>query len=127
MATKTGAGIGVTGMDLVGHTVADARRSIDFYRDVIGLPLSEENPQGAEFELADGTTFGVWQPPDQTWGPPHASIMFAVPDPHAAYENLKNHGVKMLMSEVMDGPNCSMFACEDPDGVQIIIHKRKSI
>lgn len=122
MATATG--IGVTGMDIVAYLVKDAKRAVAFYRDVIGLPVSYEAEQGAEFELSDGTTFGVWQMLDGSWHP-HAGVMFAVPDPHAAFEYLKKQGVKMHMTEVLETPACFMFACEDPDGNGFIIHKRK--
>jgi len=52
----------VTGMDLSGYMVKDAARAIAFYRDVLGLEPVTVYPdnRGAEYELPDGTTFGLW-------------------------------------------------------------------
>ena len=53
---------GVTGIDLSGYMVKDARRAIAFYREVLGLEpiLTYPEDRGAEYTLADGTTFGLW-------------------------------------------------------------------
>src|ERR1700676_2321327 len=50
----------ITGMDLSGYMVKDAARAIAFYRDILGLEPVKVYPDdlGAEYELADGTTFG---------------------------------------------------------------------
>lgn len=52
----------ITGMDLSGYMVKDAKRAIGFNRDVLGLEPALVYPEdrGAEYELADGTTFGLW-------------------------------------------------------------------
>ena len=52
----------VTGLDLSGYMVNDAARAIGFYRDVPGLEPVRVYPdnRGAEYEFADGTTFGLW-------------------------------------------------------------------
>ena len=55
---------GIHGFDLVGVMVRDANKAIAFYKNVLGLEPTEEFPNGAEFQLADGAFFGVWQPPD---------------------------------------------------------------
>jgi catechol 2,3-dioxygenase-like lactoylglutathione lyase family enzyme len=49
----------VTGLDLSGYMVKDARRAIAFYRDVLGLEPTKVYPEdrGAEYELPDGTVF----------------------------------------------------------------------
>ena len=53
----------ITGVDLFEFTVRDAAKMVAFYRDVLGLKSDDSDDQnGAEFSLADGTTFGVWQP-----------------------------------------------------------------
>ena len=51
----------VTGMDLSGYMVKDAARAIAFYRDVLGLEpvMTYPDNRGAEYEFADGTTFGL--------------------------------------------------------------------
>jgi catechol 2,3-dioxygenase-like lactoylglutathione lyase family enzyme len=77
----------ITGMDLSGYMVKDASRAIGFYRDVLGLEPVTVYPdnKGAEYELADGTTFGLWGGgggvmPFQ----PSNGILFAVDDFDAA-------------------------------------------
>jgi len=52
----------ITGMDLSGYMVKDAARAIAFYRDVLGLEPAVVYPdnRGAEYEFADGSTFGLW-------------------------------------------------------------------
>ena len=52
----------ITGMDLSGYMVKDTPRAIEFYRDVLGLEPVRLYPdnRGAEYELPDGTTFGLW-------------------------------------------------------------------
>ena len=54
--------IKITGMDQSGYMVKDATRTIAFYRDVLGLEPVTVYPdnRGAEYVLADGTTFGLW-------------------------------------------------------------------
>jgi catechol 2,3-dioxygenase-like lactoylglutathione lyase family enzyme len=51
----------ITGMDLSGYTVNDAPRAVAFYRDVLGLEpvLLYPDNRGAEYELPDGSTFGL--------------------------------------------------------------------
>jgi predicted enzyme related to lactoylglutathione lyase len=120
-AARTGAAI--TGMDLAAYYTGDPQRSIAFYRDVLGLTPTEidEEGRGAEFTLADGTTFGVWRPDD---GPfVGGAVMFAVGDADAAVAQLRERGVDV--SEPMDTPVCRMSFCADPDGNPIIIHQRK--
>ncbi len=50
----------ITGMDLSGYMVKDAPRAIAFYRDVLGVEPVTVYPDGAEYELPDGATFGLW-------------------------------------------------------------------
>jgi catechol 2,3-dioxygenase-like lactoylglutathione lyase family enzyme len=52
----------IKGIDLSGYMVKDAARAIAFYRDVFGLEPSRIYPdnRGAEYDLPDGTTFGLW-------------------------------------------------------------------
>jgi catechol 2,3-dioxygenase-like lactoylglutathione lyase family enzyme len=77
----------ITGMDLSGYMVKDAARAIGFYRDVLGLEPVVVYPdnRGAEYELADGTTFGLWNAGgDLIPFQPSNGILFAVDDLDAA-------------------------------------------
>ena len=72
----------VTGIDLTGYMATDVPRAIAFYRDVLGLEPSKVFPEnhGAEYELADGTTFGLWGGGGMMPFQPSNGILFAVDD-----------------------------------------------
>ena len=117
----------VTGMDLSGYMVKDAARAIAFYRDVLGLEPVTVYPdnRGAEYELSDGTTFGLWGGggvvmPFQ----PSNGILFAVDDLDAAVSSLKARNIPVLMQH--DTPVCSMAMIHDTEGNMITFHKRKA-
>jgi predicted enzyme related to lactoylglutathione lyase len=116
-------GAAVIGMDLAAYYTGDPQRAIAFYRDVIGITPTEidEEGRGAEFTLADGTTFGVWRPDE---GPfVGGAVMFAVGDIDAAIAQLRERNV--AISDAETTPVCRMAFCQDPDGNPIIIHQRK--
>ena len=112
----------IKGLDLTAYLVKDPARAIAFYRDVLGMTPTEIDDQGrgAEFTLADGSTFGVWKPDDAATG---GAVMFAVDDIKAALERLRERG--LALSEPMESPVCFMAFAQDPEGNPIIIHQRK--
>lgn len=113
----------IKGIDLAGYLVADPQQAIAFYRDVLGMTPSEidEQGRGAEFDLADGSTFGVWRTPDARQC---GFVMFAVDDAHAKVAELRAKGVPM--SDITETPYCTMAFGPDPEGTAIIIHQRKA-
>jgi predicted enzyme related to lactoylglutathione lyase len=117
----------VNGIDWAGFLVSDPKRSIAFYRDVLGLTPTEvdEAGRGAEFTLKDGSTFGVWRPEETPEGAPLSggAMMFAVDDPHATVAKLRERGIEI--GDVEDGRACFMALTQDPDGIGVLIHKRK--
>jgi predicted enzyme related to lactoylglutathione lyase len=113
----------ITGIDVHAYLVKDPARAIAFYRDVLGLPTAREMPQGAEFDLADGATFGVWQMDDGSWHP-SAGVMFAVPDVHRAVDQFKERGLKVLFGP-FENEDCFMASCEDTEGNSFLLHQRK--
>ena len=115
----------VTGIDFVGYLVKDPKRAIEFYKSNLGLTPTWEQEQGAEFDLADGSTFGLWHMTDGTWHP-SAGAFFAVPDLKAAVAELKRRGVKLPMGEGFEGPVCHMAAVEDSEGNIFMLHQRKT-
>jgi predicted enzyme related to lactoylglutathione lyase len=112
----------ITGIDICGFLVSDAERALAFYRDKLGLVPTEidEQARGAEFTLADGSTFGVWQTPEKNVG---GFVMLAVADIHAKIAELQAAGV--AISPVDETPVCHMAFGQDPDGNGFIIHQRK--
>jgi len=117
----------ITGMDLSGYMVKDASRAIGFYRDVLGLEPVKVYPdnRGAEYELADGTTFGLWGGgggvmPFQ----PSNGILFAVDDLDAAVSAIKARGTPIHMER--ETPVCFMAMISDTEGNSVFLHKRKA-
>jgi len=114
--------VAVKGIDIAAYLVRDPQRQIAFYRDVLGMTptMVDEQGRGAEFTLADGSTFGVWKPEEGGTG---GAIMFAVDDAKRAVEHYRARGLQL--SDVMESPVCLMAFGEDPEGNSIIIHQRK--
>jgi predicted enzyme related to lactoylglutathione lyase len=116
----------VTGLDLSGYMVKDAARAIAFYRDVLGLEPTRIYPEnrGAEYDLADGSTFGLWGGggnvvPFQ----PSNGILFAVDDLEGAVAALEDRGIPIVMRT--ETPNCFIAVINDTEGNGIFLHKRK--
>jgi predicted enzyme related to lactoylglutathione lyase len=122
MATATG--IKVTGIDIHAYLVKDPKRATKFYKEMLGLTPTWEGDQGAEFELADGSTFGVWKMSDGSWHP-SAGVFFAVPNLKEAVSQLKGLGAKFLDPEPFESEVCHMIGVEDPEGNTFMLHQRK--
>lgn len=112
----------IKGFDLVGLTVRDAKSTIAFYRDVLGMTPTMTDERGAEFELADGATFGIWQP-EEEW-PKGWGVMFSVADIKAAVASMRERGAEL--SDPMESPVCFMSFGKDPEGNAFIVHQRKN-
>jgi len=117
----------VTGLDLSGYMVKDAPRAIAFYRDVLGLEPTMVYPEdrGAEYELSDGTTFGLWGGGGRVMPfQPSNGILFAVDDLDAAVAAVKARGIPVLMEH--EGPACNMAMINDTEGNMLTLHRRKA-
>ena len=117
----------VAGMDLSGYMVKDAARAIAFYRDVLGFEpvLVYPDNRGAEYELPDGTTFGLWGGNNAVMPfQPSNGILFAVDDLPAAVAAVKAKGVQVIREH--ETPVCSMAMFHDSEGNLVTLHKRKS-
>jgi predicted enzyme related to lactoylglutathione lyase len=122
MATATG--IKATGIDIHAYLVKDPKRATKFYKDMLGLEPSWEGEQGAEFELGDGSTFGVWKMSDGSWHP-SAGVFFAVPNLKEAVSELGKRGMKFTFDEPFESESCHMIQCEDSEGNSFMLHQRK--
>ena len=118
-ATSKGA---VVGTDISGFLCSDPQAMIAFYRDVLGMQPTaiDEQGRGAEFTLADGTTFGVWKTESGDTG---GFTMLAVDDINAAREAMSARGLEV--SPIDESPVCHMAFASDPEGNTVIIHQRK--
>jgi predicted enzyme related to lactoylglutathione lyase len=117
----------ITGMDFSGYMVKEAPRAIAFYRDVLGLEpvLLYPEDRGAEYELADGTTFGLWGAGGRVMPfQPSNGILFAVDDLDAAVAAVKARGIPVLTE--IETPNCRMAMINDTEGNIVTLHKRKT-
>jgi len=118
------------GTDFVLYEVSDMDRSIDFYRDTLGLELELfiADIQWAEFK-ADPTALALFNPKNFRTEAPEpktggASIYLAVEDVNAAVEELKEKGVSIVYDPV-ETSVCWMSAVLDPDGNIVGLHQRK--
>jgi predicted enzyme related to lactoylglutathione lyase len=118
------AAVRIKGIDLSGYMVKDAARAIAFYRDVFGLEPSRIYPEnrGAEYDLPDGTTFGLACLKDSPWHM-NGSIEFAVPDVDAALKRAVDAGA--TLNEDLELPSCRMAWIQDTEGNSLCLHRRK--
>ena len=118
----------ITEIAFTGTPVTDMKRAREFYEGVLGLQTDHgirrrhvgriRNRQRTR--LAIGCYGEAWKPsPDGT------CIAFEVDDLDAEIARLKSRGVKFSM-EAMDTPVCRFAIILDPDGNNIMIHKRKA-
>jgi predicted enzyme related to lactoylglutathione lyase len=116
----------VNGMDLSGYMVKDAARAIAFYRDVLGLEpaLIYPDNRGAEYEFADGTTFGLWGGGEVMPFQPSNGILFAVDDFDAAVAAVRSREIPVIMEH--ESPVCFMAMINDTEGNMVTLHKRKA-
>jgi predicted enzyme related to lactoylglutathione lyase len=127
MAAATGTKSNIvtaTGIDFHGYLVKDSKRATDFYKNTLGLVSTWEGEQGAEFELADGSTFGIWRMGDGSWHP-SAGVFFAVPNLKEAVVRLRDHGINVLDDQPFESEVCHMIGVEDSEGNSFMLHQRK--
>jgi len=86
------AGTKVLGVDIFGPATRDPKRLVAFYQDVLGLTPTDIDENGSGAELADGTTFGVWQPPEAPTSGAGYVALFAVKDINAAVALFRSRG-----------------------------------
>ena len=114
----------IKGIDITAYLVKDVPRAKAFYTETLGLELTNDyGPQGGEFTLADGTTFGLWKMEDGSWQAA-SGVMFAVADLAAAVELYKGRGAK-IAEGIHESPGCLMAFGEDSEGNSFILHQRK--
>lgn len=116
------------GADFVYYEVSDLKKSVEFYRDTLGLRLlwMEEKYNWAEFDVPP-TTLALYAPTPMLKRPPQTGgggIAIAVVSVEEAVEELKSKGVQVdfgpLETEV-----CHMAFFRDPDGNSVGLHHRK--
>lgn len=115
----------VTKLDFVGIPSQDAERSRSFYVDTLGLRPDEHSR--FEFWVGD-TCFGIWEPKQfgMEFAPQkNAHPALHVEDVEAARAELEAKGVEFT-GETLDTGVCHMGFFTDPDGNDLMLHRRYS-
>ena len=115
-------------MASIRYIVTDIDRSVEFYRDILGLPLKFQSPDWTEFQTGT-TTFALHGGGTAPKGPPdgdpskqagHCSIGFNVEDVDKTYEELKAKGINFVMPPTQrEGEGIRLAVAIDPDGLPI--------
>jgi catechol 2,3-dioxygenase-like lactoylglutathione lyase family enzyme len=108
-------------VDFVSVPTRDVSRAVAWYRDALGLPVSEFSPGEVE---TPNVTLGFWAPEEdgEPFQPNTAGIALRVADVHAAVEEARAAGAEVIGIE--DTGVCHMGFVKDPDGNVLILHRR---
>jgi len=108
--------------------VSDMQRSVEFYRDTLGIPLKFQSPEWTEFATG-ATTLALHGGGVPAQGPPQGdpskragacSIGFNVPDVAKTYEELQAKGLTFVMPPTQrEGEGIRLAVAMDPDGLPI--------
>ena len=108
--------------------VSDMDRSVEFYRDKLGIPLKFQSPEWTEFQTGV-TTLALHGGGVPRSGPPTGdpskqagacSIGFNVDDVDATYQELQAKGLQFVMPPTQrDEEGIKLAVALDPDGLPI--------
>jgi lactoylglutathione lyase len=111
--------------------VSDMKRSVAFYRDVIGLKLKFDSPEWSEF-ATDGATLALHRaempaPPDPEVELPagHCRPGLSVPDLGAFHTRMTEHNV-VCTQQPKDLFGARIAQYLDPDGLAISVSEDRS-
>lgn len=109
-------------VDFITIPTRDTTRAVEFYRDVLDLPVSEFTD--GEIETPN-VTLGFWNPEEQgiEFKPNDAGFALRVADVAEARRELEAKGVE-FMGDTYDSSVCHMGFFKDPDGNVVILHRR---
>lgn len=107
--------------------VSDMARSVEFYRDKLGIALKFESPEWTEFQTGATTLalHGGGIAPERRGGAGDkdagtCSIGFNVEDVDKTYEELKAKGINFVMPPTQrEGEGIKLAVCADPDGLPV--------
>ncbi|HXJ58037.1 MAG TPA: VOC family protein [Verrucomicrobiae bacterium] len=108
------------------YAVSDIKRARHFYEEVLGLKLTHEaSGEWLEYDVGD-TTFAISAADADHPVPVRgATVAFEVSDLDAAVARLHKGGVP-FRQEVAETSVCRFAIVLDPDGNEVILHKRKA-
>ena len=112
--------------DFISVPVTDMERSKRFYAETLGLPQIGDAGfpefqlgENVSLYLLDMTSLG-----SEFTAPHTASIALRVPDVAEARGELEERGVVFDRADVYDTGVCHMAPFKDPDGNQLMLHRR---
>ena len=113
----------ITGLDFLGVPSQDPERARTFYRDVLGM---RPDPHAEWESWAGDTCFAIWQP--EAMGMPFTAQKgnpwpLRVDDVAATRAALEEKGVTFY-GDTLDTGVCNMAFFADPDGNELMLHKR---
>jgi catechol 2,3-dioxygenase-like lactoylglutathione lyase family enzyme len=108
-------------VDFVSVPTRDYARAIAWYRDVLGLPVSEYSEGEVE---TPNVTLSFWKPEaeGEEFVPNAAGFALRVADVDAAVEEVRTAGGEVM--GIVDSGVCHMGFVKDPDGNTVILHRR---
>lgn len=108
------------------YPVTDVARAQKFYEGALGLKLTHRwEDQWLEYDIGDTTLAIAKADTEHPAGAKGAILAFEVRDLDVFVNRLKQHSAE-LVGEIIDTPVCRMANVRDPDGNELIIHKRKT-
>ena len=111
-------------VDFVAVLTQDIPRAKQFYAGTLGLPIETEGEKDMEFTLGQ-VTLDVFDPSSvgQAFAPSPAGIAIRVPDVAQARAELEAKGVT-FDGDIVDTGVCHFAFFKDPDGNQLMLHRR---
>jgi catechol 2,3-dioxygenase-like lactoylglutathione lyase family enzyme len=118
--------IDVQRTDFISVPVTDMERAKRFYGETLGLPEIEHPVGFPEYQLGENVSVYLLQLEEigGAFRAPHdAGFALRVPDVAEARRELEEKGV-VFNGDVLDTGVCHMAFFADPDGNQIVLHRR---
>ena len=113
--------------DFITVPVTDVERSTKFYAETLGLPwINEGSQQWPEFQLGENVSLYLMDPTNigqEFKGPHTAHIALRVADVAETRKELEGRGVA-FEGDIFDTGVCHMAFFTDPDGNQLMLHRR---
>jgi len=112
--------------DFITVPVTDMERSKEFYGGTLGLPLVSEPRGWPEYQLGENVSIYLMDPANigrQFEGPHTAHVALRVADVAETRRELEGKGVQ-FEGDIFDSGVCHMAFFKDPDGNQLMLHRR---
>lgn len=110
----------------VAYAVQDIKAARHFYEDILGLKLTHAaGEEWFEYDVGD-TTFAISAADAEHPVPVRGAVLaFEVLDLDAEVARLQQRGATFRRG-ITETPVCRFAAVVDPDGSEVILHKRKA-